>query len=69
MFHACLIVNHCVGDPKDALVGKAEQLSSDLMIMGSRGMSGLKKAFMGSVSDYCVHHASCPVLIVRKPNH
>ena len=55
------------GDAKQALVSKSSQLNVDIMIMGSRGMGAIKKALVGSVSDYCVHNASCPVLIVRKP--
>jgi hypothetical protein len=33
--------------------------------MGSRGRGALKRTFLGSVSDYCVHHCDCPVVIVR----
>jgi hypothetical protein len=33
--------------------------------MGSRGLGALKRTFLGSVSDYCVHHCECPVAIVR----
>lgn len=54
------------GDAKTALVGKIGDLNADLVIMGSRGAS-LAKTIMGSVSDYCVHNAPCPVLIVRRP--
>ena len=39
--------------------------NADILILGSRGMSALKKAFVGSVSEYCVHHVACPVIVVR----
>ena len=57
------------GDAKHALVGVAEESDAAIMIMGSRGMGSVKKAIIGSVSDYCVNHAPCPVLIVRKPSN
>ena len=37
-----------------------------LIIMGSRGLGGVRRALMGSVSDCVVRHAHCPVLIVRE---
>jgi len=37
----------------------------DLFVIGSRGLSAGKRLFMGSVSDALVHHAPCPVLVVR----
>lgn len=40
-----------------------------LLVMGSRDMGGLKRAFVGSTSDYCVHHCHTPVLIVKQPHH
>src|SRR5690242_2952827 len=38
---------------------------ADLLVLGSRGLGFVKKMLLGSVSDYCVSHAECPVLIVR----
>ncbi|KAG9135691.1 hypothetical protein Leryth_002414 [Lithospermum erythrorhizon] len=55
------------GDPKEIICQTAEDLHVDLLIMGSRGLSSLKRAFLGSVSDYCAHHAHCPILIVKPP--
>ena len=55
------------GDAKQSLVGKADEAQADIMIMGSRGLGSFKKLILGSVSDYCVNNAPCPVLIVRKP--
>ncbi len=41
--------------------------SADLIVVGSRGLKGLKEMFLGSVSNYVTHHAPCSVLIVRTP--
>lgn len=57
------------GSPKLALVGKAKEIQADLVVMGTRGLGAIKKAVLGSVSEYCVNNASCPVLVVRKPNY
>ncbi|CAO2820244.1 unnamed protein product [Amaranthus hypochondriacus] len=55
------------GDPKEEICKAAEQTHVDMLVMGSRGLGGIKRAFLGSVSDYCTHHACCPVLIVKPP--
>lgn len=38
---------------------------ADLLVVGSRGLGHLKKFTLGSVSQDCVHHAQCPVAIIR----
>lgn len=55
------------GDPKDMICQAAEERHVDLLVVGSRGLGMFKRAFLGSVSDYCAHHAQCPVLIVKPP--
>ncbi|WRX24724.1 UspA - like 10 [Theobroma cacao] len=55
------------GDPRDMLCEISEQMNADLLIVGSRGLGKTKGAFLGSVSDYCAHHAKCPTLIVKPP--
>src|SRR5918996_6516414 len=47
------------------IVALAEELGADLIVMGSRGLGGLRRALMGRVSDSVVRHAHCPVLVVR----
>ncbi|GKV35565.1 hypothetical protein SLEP1_g43816 [Rubroshorea leprosula] len=55
------------GDPKDMICQATEQIHVDLLIVGSRGLGKVKRAFLGSVSDYCAQHARCPILIVKPP--
>jgi nucleotide-binding universal stress UspA family protein len=38
---------------------------ADLLVVGTRGHGGFTEALLGSVSQHCVHHAACPVVIVR----
>lgn len=38
---------------------------ADLLVVGSRGHGGFAEAMLGSVSQACVHHARCPVVIIR----
>lgn len=54
-----------MGDPVQKIVEIAQQEQADLILMGSRGMGGFKSLLLGSVSDAVLHHAPCPVLIVR----
>jgi nucleotide-binding universal stress UspA family protein len=51
------------GQAGRVLVAAAE--GADLLVVGSRGHGGLAEALLGSVGQYCVHHAPCPVLIMR----
>lgn len=42
---------------------------AELLVVGTRGHGGLVDAFLGSVSTYCVHHAHCPVVVIRPARH
>src|SRR4051812_38687153 len=54
------------GQPDQHIVEVAEEIGAGLIAMGSRGLGGIKRALMGSVSDSVVRHAHCPVLVVRR---
>ena len=49
----------------EAIVHLAEDIGAGLIVIGSRGYGGMRRALMGNVADSVVHHAHCPVLVVR----
>jgi nucleotide-binding universal stress UspA family protein len=53
------------GDARDLILDHAERWSADLIVAGSRGLRGLKRFLMGSVSEAITHYAGCSVEIVR----
>ncbi|WOK91896.1 universal stress protein PHOS32 [Canna indica] len=58
-------------DMKERLCLEVERLSLSAVIMGSRGFGASRRTIkgrLGSVSDYCVHHCVCPVVVVRYPD-
>ena len=54
------------GDPANSLVHLSRD--ADLLVMGSRGYSGVRGALLGSVSARCAAHAHCAVLVVHAPD-
>ncbi len=54
------------GRPDREIVSLAEEIGAGLVVMGSRGLGGMRRALLGSVSDSVVRHAHCPCLVVRK---
>ena len=57
------------GNPKSEILQCAERWPADLLIVGSRGLRGIKKMMMGAVSHSLVVAASCSVRVVRNPKH
>ena len=55
-----------MGDAAREIIHLAEDLGAGLVVMGSRGRGGIRRALLGSVSDSVVRHAHCPVLVVRE---
>ena len=53
------------GDYAHEIIEVAKRKDCELIIMGSRGMSPIKELMLGSVSLKVMHHASCPVMVVR----
>lgn len=51
------------GHPGEAICDLAVEVGAAAIVMGSRGRSGMRRAFMGSVSDHVVRHAPCTVVI------
>jgi len=54
-----------IGDPVRLIIEIAKKERVDMIALGSRGLGGFSSLLLGSVSDSIVHHAPCPVLIVR----
>jgi nucleotide-binding universal stress UspA family protein len=54
------------GDPDKEIVRLSEELGVGTIVIGSRGLGGLRRALMGSVSESVVKHAHCPVFVVRE---
>lgn len=54
-----------MGEVDLEIVGLAEKLEADLIVMGCRGRRGIRRAVGGSVSDAAIRHAPCPVLVAR----
>jgi nucleotide-binding universal stress UspA family protein len=53
------------GKPASKTVEVAKNWPADLIVMGSHGRGKIHGLFLGSVSQEVLHHASCPVLVVR----
>jgi nucleotide-binding universal stress UspA family protein len=58
--------HHTAGRPDAEIVALAEEIGAGLIVMGARGIGGIRRALTGSVSDSVVRHAHCPVLVVRE---
>ena len=53
------------GRPSDVIVAEAENEGIDLIVMGSRGLGGIREFILGSVSSQVVHESKSPVLVVK----
>ncbi|GLJ09325.1 hypothetical protein SUGI_0106660 [Cryptomeria japonica] len=65
--NVCVETRVGVGDARDVTCEEVDKVEPDLLVLGSHGYGAIKRAFLGSVSDYCAHNAKCPVLIVKSP--
>uniref|UniRef100_A0A3B6C307 UspA domain-containing protein n=1 Tax=Triticum aestivum TaxID=4565 RepID=A0A3B6C307_WHEAT len=61
------VVDVVDGEPKHVLCDAVEKHHADLLVVGSQGYGAIRRALLGSVSDYCAHHADCSVVIVKQP--
>jgi nucleotide-binding universal stress UspA family protein len=53
------------GDAADVICKEAADRGADVIVVGTHGRTGLKRLFLGSVSEHVVRRAPCPVLVVR----
>jgi nucleotide-binding universal stress UspA family protein len=56
---------HLVGIEGEVIVQYAEQFDCDLIVMGTHGYGGFTRFLLGSVADYVMRHAKCPVIVIR----
>ena len=54
------------GRADEEIIFLAEGAEADLVVVGSRGLGGIRRARISSVSDSVVRHTHCPVLVVRR---
>ena len=52
-------------DPAEAILRVAEKRQADIIVVGNKGMAGVKRFLLGSVPNKVAHHAPCSVFIVR----
>ncbi len=57
-----------IGRPAHRIVELADRLGPTLLVVGTRGLSGLQGMVIGSVADHVVRHASCAVVCVKAPS-
>ena len=53
------------GDARTAIIAAAGALHADLVVMGTHGRRGVSRLVLGSVAEYVVRTAPCPVLLIR----
>ncbi len=53
------------GSPSEEICAAAERFDADMIVIGAHGWNAMKRLLFGSVSSAVLHHAPCPVLIVR----
>ncbi|XP_004490437.1 universal stress protein PHOS34 isoform X2 [Cicer arietinum] len=64
--HTAKVRTHVVvGEPKEKICETVQDLHADVLVIGSRAFGPIKRMFLGSVSNYCAHHAQCPVIIIK----
>jgi len=56
-----------IGDIRERIIDSAEGWRADLIVVGSRGRSGIQRLLLGSVAEFVARHAKCSVEIVRTP--
>lgn len=55
-----------MGRPTDEILRLRDEVSADLIVIGSRGLNAFKRVLLGSDAEGVVRHAPCPVLVVRR---
>ncbi len=62
----CKVVSHIIeGKAGPEIISYADDRDMDMIVMGTHGYTGLHRLVLGSVAEYVVRHAACPVLTVK----
>ncbi len=62
------ILRTATGKPGEVICQISDEEEAAMIIVGSRGMGKIRRTILGSVSDYLVNHAYCPVVVCRHPS-
>ncbi|KAM7267523.1 hypothetical protein ACFE04_009689 [Oxalis oulophora] len=54
------------GDPKEVLCREVKRVQPDFLVVGSRGLGPFQRVFVGTVSEFAVKHAECPVIAIKR---
>jgi nucleotide-binding universal stress UspA family protein len=54
------------GDARDVIVDVAKEIGADLIVMGTHGRRGVRRALLGSIAEGVLRTAHCPVLTIRQ---
>ncbi|CBI34909.3 hypothetical protein VitviT2T_022445 [Vitis vinifera] len=54
------------GDPKEVICHEVKRIQPDLLVVGCRGLGPFQRVFVGTVSEFCVKHAECPVITIKR---
>ncbi|KAL0735882.1 hypothetical protein Bca4012_012092 [Brassica carinata] len=54
------------GDPTEVICHEVRRVRPDFLVVGSRGLGPFQKVFVGTVSEFCVKHAECPVIVIKR---
>lgn len=57
------------GNPGEVIVRVAKEENASLIVTGTRGMGKIRRTFLGSISDFIIHHSHVPVLVCRHKDH
>lgn len=63
--HITPVIGTPAGGPREEILNLAEKYQVDFLVLGSRGLSPMKRLLLGSISNYVVNHAHCNVIVVK----